>query len=132
MSDENATRVRESLDAFDRRDRSAFLARRDPACEVVPDGSWPEAGEIVGREAVWEFYLGVAETFGMDNSDAEVIDAGSDKVVVHRAARARGRASGASVVFTFSVVMTFRDGKIVHDRWFADRAKALEDAGLSE
>src|SRR6476620_2974403 len=87
MSDENAIRVRESLDAFDRRDRSAFLAHRDTECVVVPDDSWPEAGAISGREAVWDFYLDVAETFGMDGADAEIIDAGDDKVVVHRTAQ---------------------------------------------
>ena len=85
---------------------------------------------IRGREAIWDFYVGIAETFGMDSSDAEIVDAGGDKVVVHRAAAARGRASGAEVVFGYSVVTTFREGKIIRDQWFADRAEALKAAGL--
>ena len=44
----------------------------------------------------------------------------------------RGRASGAQVEFNYWVVVTFRDGKILRDHWFTDRADALEAAGLSE
>ncbi len=132
MSQENVVSLRQNLDAFDRRDQAAFLAGRDPACEVVPDDDWPEAGVIRGSEAVWDFYVSVAETFQMDSADAEIIDAGGDKVVVHRAAQVRGRASGANVLFGYSAVNTFREGKIVRDQWFADRAEALEAAGLRE
>ena len=132
MSQENVDIVRQDLDAFDRRDRAAFFAVRDPACKVVPDDRWPETRVISGREAAWDFYLDVAETFGMDAADAEIIDAGGDRVLVHRAAQTRGRTSGATVLFDYSVVTTFREGKIIRDRWFADRAEALEAAGLSE
>jgi ketosteroid isomerase-like protein len=132
MSEENVVRARQALDAFDRRDRAAFLAMHDPACEVVPDEGWPEAGVISGHEAAWDFYLSVAEALGMDSDDAEIIDAGGDKVVGHRSARARGQTSGANVVFGYSVVTTFDRDKIVCEQWFADRAEALEAAGLSE
>jgi ketosteroid isomerase-like protein len=132
MSQENAASLRENIDAFDRRDRAAFLSARDPACEVIPDRNWPESGAIRGREAVWEFYVSVAEAFGMDSSDAEIIDAGGDKVVVHRETQAWGRTSGVEVVFDWSTVVTFREGKIVREQWFADRSAALEAAGLSE
>ena len=47
----------------------------------------------------------------MDSDDAEIIDAGGDKVVSHRSARARGQTSGANVVFGYSVVSTFDTGK---------------------
>jgi len=132
MSQEIVVSVRENLDAFDRRDRAAFLSAYDPACEVIPDRNWPEADAIRGGEAAWEFYVGVAETFGMDSGDAEVIDAGDDTVVVHRGAQARGRMSGVEVVFDYSSVVTFRDGKVVREQWFADRSAALEAAGLLE
>ena len=89
-------------------------------------------GVIRGREAAWDFYLSVAEALGMDSDDAEIIDAGGDKVVAHRSARARGQTSGANVVFGYSCVTTFTEGKIVREQWFADRAEAFEAAGLSE
>ena len=43
-----------------------------------------------------------------------------------------GRMSGVEVVFDWSSVVTFRDGNIVRDQWFADRSVALEAAGLLE
>src|SRR3954447_24824215 len=132
MSQENAANARENLAAFERRDRTGFLAGRDPACEVIPDRNWPEAGVIRGREAAWEFYVSVAEALGLGSDDAETIDAGGDKVVTHRGAQARGQTSGAGVVFDYSVVTTFREGKIIREQWFADRSAALEAAGLSE
>ncbi len=133
MSQENVICVRQTYDAFDRRDRAAWLARLDPAFEVVPPDSWPEPGVVSGREAAWDLYMDVADVLGgMDTTNAEIIDAGGDNVVVHRGDQILGRSSGASVAFSFSTVVTFREGKIVRDRWFADRAEALEAAGLSE
>src|SRR3954447_22109048 len=131
MWQENAVSARENLAAFDRRDRAAFLSGRDPACEVIPDRNWPEAGVIRGREAAWDFYMSVAEALGLGSDDAEIIDAAGDKVVTHRGAQARGQSSGAGVVFDYSVVTTFRKGKIFREQWFADRSAALEAAGLS-
>ena len=80
---------------------------RDPACEVIPDKGWPEAGVISGREAVWDFYLGIAETLGMDSTDAQFLDAGSDKVLIERSAPIRGQASGANALFAYSCLTTF-------------------------
>jgi ketosteroid isomerase-like protein len=60
------------------------------------------------------------------------VDAGADKVLVHQRSDVRGRASGAAVELDYWVVITFREGRIVRDQWFADRAEALEAAGLSE
>jgi ketosteroid isomerase-like protein len=133
MSQENVAILRQNLDAFDRGDRAAWLARRDPDCEVIPAGDWPEAGAVRGREAVWAFYANVTESFEpFDSSDAEVLDAGADRLVLHRATGVRGRASGASVGLDYWVVVTIRDGKICRDEWFADRGEALEAAGLRE
>ena len=36
------------------------------------------------------------------------------------------------MVWSFWVVLTFRRGKVLRQEWFADRAEALEAAGLSE
>jgi len=55
MSGENVARVRQSLHAFNRRDRAAWIALRDRDLEVVPSGDWPEAGPFRGREAAWDF-----------------------------------------------------------------------------
>ena len=86
-----------------------------------------------GREAAWEFYVKVAEAFErLPAGDGQLADAGADKVLVDHRDDVRGRASGAEVELDYWVVVTFREGRIVRDQWFADRAAALEAAGLSE
>ena len=131
MSQENMETFRQALDALDRRDRAAYLALCDQDYEVVPIDDWPEAGAIRGREAVWDFYVKVLGAFEpTDSGDAEFMDARADKAVVHRAAEMRGRASGAKVEFDYWIVVTFREGKILRDQWFADRTEALKAAGL--
>jgi ketosteroid isomerase-like protein len=134
MSQENVETVRQMLEAFDRRDRAAWLAPRDDQDhEVVTDRYWPEADAVRGREAAWEFYVKVAEAFEqLLVADAELVDAGADKVLIHQRSDVRGRTSGAEVELNYWVVITFREGRIVRDQWFADRAEALEAAGLEE
>jgi ketosteroid isomerase-like protein len=133
MSEENVATYRQSLDAFDRRDRAAYLALCDPDFEVVPDHAWPEAGAIRGREAAWDFYVKVTESFErFDSDDAEVTHAGADTVLAHRRRELRGGASGADVEFNYWTLTIFREGKMLRDQWFADRAEALKAAGLSE
>jgi hypothetical protein len=45
----------------------------------------------------------------------------------------RGKASGATIDWKYwGVVFTFRNGKVLRIEWFANRAEALEAAGLSK
>ena len=134
MSQENVETLRQSLEAFDRRDRAAWLATRDDQFyEIVTDRYWPDADAVHGREAAWEFYVKVAEAFEqLLARDAEVVDAAADKVLVHQRSDVRGRTSGAEVELNYWDVVTFREGKVVLEQWFTDRAEALEAAGLKE
>ena len=133
MSEENVEIGRQSLDAFDRRDRAAWLATRGRDFEVIPSAMWPEVDAIRGREAAWDFYIEVTETFERyPVRNSELLDAGPDKVLTHLRNEARGRASGAEVEVNFWIVTTFREGRIVRDEWFTSRAEALEAAGLRE
>jgi ketosteroid isomerase-like protein len=134
MSEENVEAVRKSIEAFDRRDGAAWLATRDDQdYEVIPSAMWPEADAVRGREAAWEFYVKIAEAFErLPVADAELVDAEADKVLVHWRSDVRGRTSGADVEINYWIVIAFREGGIVRDLWFADRAEALEAAGLSE
>ena len=133
MSQENVETARQALEAFDRRDRAAWLALHDQGHEVVPDPSFPEADAARGRESAWEFYVRMAEPFeSVSIGDAEIVDAGADKVLVHQRATGRGLASEAEVEMDIWYVLTFREGLIVRDQLFVDRTHALEAAGLSE
>src|SRR5947208_703458 len=125
MSQENVERMRKSLDAFDRRDRTTWLALRDPESEVVPSDTWPEAGVIRGPEAAWDFYVEAMAPFEQRPiRDVDIVDAGADKVVVHQRNEMRGRTSGIDVEVNYWVVVTLREGRVVRDQWFLDRAEA--------
>src|SRR5262249_39158181 len=64
--------------------------------------------------------------------EAEIVDAGADKVLIHQQYDVRGSTSGADVDFDYWLVATFRQGKILRVQSFAERAEALEAARLSE
>jgi ketosteroid isomerase-like protein len=133
MSQENVEAVRKSIEAFDRRDRAAWLAPRDPDCEVIPSAMWPEVDAVRGREPAWDFYVKIAEAFEqLPVADTELVDAGADKVLVHWRSDVRGRASGADVEIEYWIVLTFQEGRIARDEWFADREEAVKAAGLRE
>jgi ketosteroid isomerase-like protein len=129
MSRENLAAVRRALDAFNRRDREAWLALCHPEFETVPSPDWPETDPIRGREAAWDFYVQTDEPWVESPYEfVEVIHAGSDKVAAHMRREMRGRTSGAGVTYDYWVVFTLRDGKAVRAEWFSDRAGAMEAA----
>jgi ketosteroid isomerase-like protein len=132
MSRENVDAVRQSLDAFNRGDRTAWLALRHHDFEITPISDWPDARMIRGREAGWDFYRDVADTLSARPAYADLVDAGADKVLAHQRHEGRGRASGAGVEVDYWTVITFSGERILRDDWFTDRAAALEAAGLSE
>jgi ketosteroid isomerase-like protein len=132
MSQENVEAMRKALDAFNRRDRAAWLALCDPEFETVPSSDWPEIDPIQGPEAAWDFYVKADEPWeGSPYEYVDLMDGGNDKIVARQWREMRGKASGASVVYSYWFVATYRNGKALRAEWFASRAEALEAAGLS-
>jgi ketosteroid isomerase-like protein len=134
MSQENIESLRRALDAFNRRDKAAWLALCDPELENVPIRDWPDSDPIRGREAVWDFYFEANDVWedGGPWEYGDLIEAGNDKVVANLRREVRGKASGASVTWSQWQVGTFRNGKWLRAEWFAERSEALEAVGLRE
>ena len=133
MSQENVDAAQKGLDAFNRRDKAAWLGLNDPEVEAIPPRDWPESDPIRGREAVWDFYVENIEAFRegvLENT--ELIEVGHDKVVAHVQGEMQGKTSGASVAFDFWTVGTYRDGQALRLEWFDEREQALEAVGLRE
>jgi ketosteroid isomerase-like protein len=132
MSNENVEALRRGLEAFNRRDKIAWLELCAPDLENVPPREWPESDPIRGREAVWDFFIEGNEPWEQSPFEfSEVVDGGS-KVVADVRQEARGKESGATVAWRYWQVATFRAGKVLRFEWFADRAEALAAAGLAE
>ncbi len=133
MSQENVETMRRGVDAFDRRDKAAWLATFAPDAVMVPAREWPENAPIRGAEAIWDFYVEVNAAWKEDPYElGEIIEARDDTVVANARREARGKASGAGVTFSYWLVLTFRHGKTIRIEWFANRAGALGAAGLRE
>ena len=82
---------------------------------------------------MWDFYvenIGAWREGALEND--ELFEAGNDKVFSHVRGEMQGKASGASVAFSYWTVSTFRNGKVLRVEWFADRDEALEAAGQRE
>jgi ketosteroid isomerase-like protein len=133
MSEENVEAMRQALDAFNRRDRAAWLAVCDPEAEDVPPWEWPESDATQGSEAMWDLYVGnMGPWDGPVFEYSDFIEAGANAVVAHFVGDVKGKASGAPVAWNYWQVGTFRDGKLLRLEWFPDRVEAFEAAGLRE
>jgi ketosteroid isomerase-like protein len=68
----------------------------------------------------------------LDVEIEDVIAAGEDRVLLTAHHRGRGRASGVEVDTRLYSIYTLRSGKVLRTDEYADRAEALEAAGLRE
>jgi ketosteroid isomerase-like protein len=92
MSQENVELVRRGFDAFNRRDRSAWLALAHPDLEWLPPADWPENTMVRGSEAVWDFAVRSNEPWekGFSYELIELIDCENDVVAAHAARAGQG------------------------------------------
>jgi ketosteroid isomerase-like protein len=134
MSKENEATLRRALDAFNQRDRATWIDACDPAAENFPPADWPENAPIHGPDAIWDFYVGAIEAWdGAEFHWGKLIDPGppGDKVVANQRAELRGKTSGVEVLWSYWVLFTFRNGKVLRSKWFADREEAVQAAELA-
>jgi ketosteroid isomerase-like protein len=124
--------VRQSFDAWNRGDLAAYLGCFDPEVEWTTTGRYVEAGTYRGHEGLLRYLGGLTAEFDdVEINPKELVGAG-DRVVATVRITGRGRASGAPVELTLTGVCSFRDGRIVRIRNYADEAEALEAAGMRE
>ncbi len=62
----------------------------------------------------------------------DVLDAGGDRVAVVLREEGEGKGGGVALTNRWGVVVTVRDGKIVHTMVYRTPEEALEAAGLCE
>ena len=132
MSQENVEIVRRHLEAWNRRDKAAYVASFRPEAEI----DWSRAralykGVYRGQERLEAFWDEFWSTF--EDSQLEIHDlteAGAD-VVVWNTAHMWGR-DGIEVTARSALVFTVENGGITRLRLFQERAEALEAAGLRE
>jgi ketosteroid isomerase-like protein len=132
MSEENVETVRRQIEAWNRRDKTTWLASHRSDAEIdwsrargLLKGVYRGRGELeVFFDEFWSIFEDVrVEAHGFT-------DAGS-KVVVPNTAHVRGR-DGIEAVAKSTFVYTVANGQVTNLRLFQERAEALEAVGLSE
>ena len=97
---ENEENIRQQNDAFNRRDRAAWLDTLDPDAVMVPAHESPETAPIRGAEAIWDFYVQVDATWEENLYEVgELIAAPGWAIIVQVMRSASGKTSGAPVRF---------------------------------
>jgi ketosteroid isomerase-like protein len=132
MSRENVEIVRSTWAAYARGDFEASLAAY--AENTVWDDTRyrPDGAVHVGHAALVDVartWRGTWERYDIEAED--VLDAGSDKVAVVLREEGKGKGGGVELTNRWGVVVTVRDGKIVHTMVYRT-PEALEAVGLSE
>jgi len=129
MSRENVAVTLRSIEAYED-DEEAFLSTLDPGVEWYPIGE----GHIPsrGHEAALRVRKSWLENWDGHQIDLEEMKDGADSVVACGHLTGQGKRSGVEADLRVYMHYKLRDGKIVHLYEYADRAEALEAAGLSE
>ena len=123
---------RRAIDAFNRRDKEAWLSTAHPELENHPPRDWPEQEVIRGGGEVWDFYVESFEAFE-EGGIAIVgpVEEEEDTLLAEISAQVRGRASGAEAEWRYWQVLELRDDKAFRISWFSDEADARRAAGLA-
>jgi ketosteroid isomerase-like protein len=131
MSQENVDRMREAIEAMNRRDIQAVLRGMDPEVRFEHRLAALQ-GNFVGLDGVRGWFADLVEHFNAWQIDcADIRDLG-DRVLALGTIKATGTESGVETELPFTVVARYADGRLTRFTDFGDKDQALEAAGLSE
>jgi hypothetical protein len=122
--------LRGAYAALNRNDIPAMVDAFDPQMEWTEPAEYPGAGTYRGRAAVQAHLSWERGTWAEGRCEPERFVVAGDKIVVFVHVRARLHHETAWREGRLADVYTFRDGKAIQMRSFADRRQALEWAGV--
>jgi ketosteroid isomerase-like protein len=136
VSQENVEVVRRMVEAWNEEGWEGVADRGllHPDVEYHDDERWPEARSAVGASALVERFVEVMDVLGKDATVEveELLDAGTDSVVMVFRFAGKARASGIHHDHRWGFVCRMREGQIAYIRAYLDPNEALEAAGLEE
>jgi ketosteroid isomerase-like protein len=123
-------------------DKEGLLAKMADEALLDPEIEW-DASEvpvldiggvyhgIEGVRQYWRQWFAAWEVVG--HFDYRLVDTGNRVVALFDHQRMRGRSTGIEVpIVPYATVMTFRDGRIVHWRFYMSQSNSLKAVGLEE
>lgn len=129
---QNVERMRAALEAFNRRDGTAFDALLASDAKIVPVRAAVERVAYEGADAGSQYCAAVDERWDNATWEVEDIRDGGDWVLALGHIRGRGRDSGAPIDARGGWVAHLDEGLITSFQTFSDRAAALQAVGLDE
>ena len=126
------TALRAAYAAFNRGDIDAAVESLDPQIEWSEPAEFPGGGAYHGREDVKRYLAQSRAAWAEAISEPERFIASGDCIVVFVHARVRAKDSSEWHEVNLADVYTFRGGKAIQMRAFADRQEALRWVGVED
>jgi ketosteroid isomerase-like protein len=131
MAAEDVELIRRAVRAWSEFDEEKALELASEDIEFFALRSATE-GTYRGHQGVRAFFADNRESFDLfEPRYDDIRDLGEGRVLGIGSIRIRGRGSGVETDVPSAVIITVRDGRIVHFRDYGDRQAALEAAGLA-
>ena len=121
--------LRKAYAAFNRNDIPAVCDALDPQIEWTEPPEFPGGGTYHGHEGVKAYLSQSRADWAEGSSEPERFIVAGDKIVVFVHVRVRLKRSPEWHQTRLADVFTFRHGRAINMRAFADRRQALEWAG---
>ena len=122
--------IRKAYVAFNRNDIAATVEALDPQIEWTEPAEFPGGGTYHGREGVKAYLSQSRAAWAEIDSEPERFIFAGDKIVVFVHVRAKPKDGAEWHEARIADVYTFRNGKAIQMRAFADRRQALAWAGV--
>jgi ketosteroid isomerase-like protein len=135
VSRENVGVVRRNLEAWQRDDFDSWLTGFDTTVEwhtVLERAVEGPDSCYRGHEGLHRLWRDYRTEQGFQIGAVELRDAGDDRVVLLGQISVRGLTSGIESESQIGMVITVRNGKVVHSVDFLSHAEALQVVGLEE
>ena len=123
--------LREAYAALNRNDIPAMVNAFDPQIEWTDPAEYPGGGTYRGHADVEAHLSKAREMWAEGSCEPEQFIVAGDKIVVFVYVRVRLKHNMEWVEARLADVYTFRNGKAIQMRAFADRRQALEWAGVT-
>ena len=122
--------LKKAYAAFNRNDIAATVEALDPQIEWTEPAEFPGGGTYRGHAGVQAYLSQSRAGWAEGRSEPERFIVAGDKIIVFVHVRAKLKDSTEWQETRLADVFTFRNGKAIQMRAFADRRRALEWAGV--
>ena len=122
--------LREAYAALNRNDVPGFVRVFDPQIERIEPADFPQGGNYLGLAAVTAHISKARGTWAEGSCEPQRFIVAGDRVIVFVYVRVRLKHETEWREGRIADVYTFRNGKAIQMRAFADRRQALEWVGV--